>query len=263
MNEFRIPGAMPVRQSNTVGYAPAGGFARHLPADNTSGFSRNVNFQNSEIDSGTSKRDFAAWNPLLNAKNSRIKTIHNETGAILNPLNTNILGSSSTFYGALPPSINERTLFFPNGDRYEGDLVNLKPHCRGSFTFASGNRYVGDFVDGIPTGKAIFFWSFGDIYEGHFIGGIRFGEGTYIWANGEKYVGHFIGGLANGQGIFTWPDGKKYEGSFFNGLANGIGIYSWPDGEKFVAFFVNGTAFPIPNPSSSSSILCGPSSEWR
>ena len=40
-----------------------------------------------------------------------------------------------------------------NGDKYEGDFVNGKPHGQGTYTKANGIVYTGQLKDGVPNGQ--------------------------------------------------------------------------------------------------------------
>ena len=96
----------------------------------------------------------------------------------------------------------ESVITYPNGNRYEGHVVNGKPHGKGILYRADGDRYEGDFVDGKRTGKGTFYWANGDRYEGDFVDGKRTGKGTYYWPNGNCYEGDFVDGKRTGKGTY-------------------------------------------------------------
>ena len=54
----------------------------------------------------------------------------------------------------------ESVITYPNGNRYEGHVVNGKPHGKGILYRADGDRYEGDFVDGKRTGKGTYYCDF-------------------------------------------------------------------------------------------------------
>jgi hypothetical protein len=148
----------------------------------------------------------------------------------------------------------------PNGDVYEGEMVddrrtgqgtytwadqrtyvgtflNDRRHGRGELAWPNGDRYEGEFRQDQMTGRGRFVWDNTDRYEGDFVAGQRTGQGVYTWHTGERYQGFFKGGKLHGRGVFTWPDGRRYEGDFVAGLKRGDGIFEWPNGNRYVGRF--------------------------
>ena len=74
---------------------------------------------------------------------------------------------------------------------YVGELVNDKPHGKGTITYENGDSYEGEWKD--------------DEMEG---------QGTYTWPNGDKYVGGWKEGEKHGQGKLFFDDGSKVVGEF-------------------------------------------------
>jgi len=110
----------------------------------------------------------------------------------------------------LPGSASASSLFtgtykgvrdYENGDKYEGEFTNRKPHGKGTFTFANGNKYEGDVADGKPHGK-----------------------GTSTFANGNKYEGDVVDGKSHGKGTYTCGNGKQFTGNFENNKPIGFTI---------------------------------------
>ena len=110
----------------------------------------------------------------------------------------------------------------PNGDIYEGNIVNRIGIGYGRWTF-SGNVYEGDFFDWIPNGKGEFFFKNGSHYIGRVVKGRLKGTGKYTFAEGTIYEGEFLDDKFNGYGKLIWNDGTIYEGNFRNDKKHGYG----------------------------------------
>ncbi|MBP3928770.1 MAG: DUF805 domain-containing protein [Peptostreptococcaceae bacterium] len=110
----------------------------------------------------------------------------------------------------------------PNGDIYEGNIVNRVGIGHGRLTF-SGNIYEGDFFDWIPNGKGEFFFKDGSHYIGRVVKGRLKGTGKYTFAEGTIYEGEFLDDKFNGYGKIIWDDGTIYEGNFRNDKKHGYG----------------------------------------
>jgi len=50
------------------------------------------------------------------------------------------------------PPIERKTITYPDGSRYEGPVLNGKPHGGGTMTYPDGRHYTGPFLDGKPDG---------------------------------------------------------------------------------------------------------------
>ena len=103
------------------------------------------------------------------------------------------------------PSVSIATYTYPNGDVYEGDWRDGKPHGRGKMTYPNG-----------------------DVYEGDWLHGKANGIGKYTYRDGRVYEGGFCDGNSHGKGKHTYPDGGVYEGDWLNGV-----VYEgdWRDGK--------------------------------
>lgn len=109
------------------------------------------------------------------------------------------------------------TVLWPNGDRYEGDLLSGRPNGKGIFKWSSGQQYEGDFVDGKPNGKGkMIFSNNGERYEGDFLNGNPDGVGRYFWKNGDQYQGEWKNGLKHGKGKYSWANGQSVSGEYIN-----------------------------------------------
>ena len=83
------------------------------------------------------------------------------------------------------------TFIWSNGDKYNGDWKNQKPHGLGTFKWVDGTKYIGD-------------WKFG----------LQDGQGTVTWSNGDKYIGGRKNGQADGQGTFIIANGTTQSGEW-------------------------------------------------
>lgn len=205
--------------------------------NSASGISKRMLKGNSETDFGThSKRTIDDCNSSLGSDPSSMshKTRTRVTNAACESLNP----ASAIHPAWFDP--NQKTLYFSNGDEYEGDHVNGKPHGAGTYIFADGNRYIGNFFEGRQTGKGTFIWSNGNHYEGDFVDSRQTGKGTFTWPNGNKYRGDFVNGTLTGTGILTFShNGDKYEIEVIDGKLTRKVTITYTNGTKYVGEFVH------------------------
>ena len=97
---------------------------------------------------------------------------------------------------------------------YVGELVNDKPHGKGTITYENGDSYEGEWKEGKKHGKGTLTTSAGGKYEGEWKDDEMEGQGTYTWPNGDKYVGGWKEGKKHGQGTLFFDDGSKAVGVF-------------------------------------------------
>ena len=55
-------------------------------------------------------------------------------------------------------------------------------------------NYVGELMDFKPHGKGTYIWKNGTKYEGEWKDGVRYGRGRLTFTDGSKYVGSFKDG---------------------------------------------------------------------
>ncbi|KAK2949729.1 putative MORN repeat protein [Blattamonas nauphoetae] len=129
--------------------------------------------------------------------------------------------------------------------RYDGDLVNHRPHGKGKYLFP--NRYFlydGNWNHGKMHGQGrLYFGQSGaDFYEGSFVDGQIEGEGIRVWADGRVYKGGFSNGEFSGKGTFTRygrdDDGdavvlSQYEGHWKDNQYSGLGYLIDEEGTSF------------------------------
>lgn len=113
---------------------------------------------------------------------------------------------------------DQKTITYPDGSKYVGEIKNGKRHGKGNYLFASGDRYVGEWYNNNITGKGIFLFRYGDKYEGEFLKGKFHGDGGYTDQNGDNRGGtwknHILykGRGHNDQGVVgTFLNGNFYE----------------------------------------------------
>ena len=140
------------------------------------------------------------------------------------------------------------TKIWPNGDKYNGNWKNEKPHGLGTFKWVNGTKYIGDWKFGLQDGQGTVSWANGDKYIGGRKNGQADGQGTFIFANGttqsgewkngnlierdssEIAIGCVEGNCDNGKGTFKWPNGDRYEGDWVKGQRTGQGKYFYSSG---------------------------------
>jgi len=150
------------------------------------------------------------------------------------------------------------TFKWPNGDQYNGEWKNEKPHGLGTFKWVNGTKYIGDWEFGIQNGQGTVTWTNGDKYIGGRKNGKADGQGTFIFANGitqsgewkngnlierdssGKAIGCVEGNCDNGKGTGVWEKGFKYVGEWKMQNMHGFGIGTWPNGDRYEGDWVNG-----------------------
>ncbi len=109
------------------------------------------------------------------------------------------------------------THIWPNGDKYEGQMLHEQMHGRGIFTCTRGYFYTGEFKHGKPNGLGKLVYDNGDKYEGNFLNDMLHGQGIYSYANGDCYRGEFMNDLPHGHGVYVLANGNVYSGKWENG----------------------------------------------
>ena len=150
------------------------------------------------------------------------------------------------------------TFIWPNGDQYNGEWKNEKPHGLGTFKWVDGTKYIGDWKFGLQDGQGTVTWANGDKYIGGRKNGKADGQGTFIFANGitqsgewkngnlierdssGKAIGCVEGNCDNGKGTGVWEKGFKYVGEWKMQNMHGFGIGTWPNGDRYEGDWVNG-----------------------
>ncbi len=119
-----------------------------------------------------------------------------------------------------------RQIKYPNGDVYDGEVVNGKRDGHGELK-TSNFTYTGSFQCGLIDGEGIMIWNtfkengievIGKRYKGSFRKGKKEGYGTLTDGKGVKYEGLWEDDKYHGKGKLSTDDGKELqEGIFVNG----------------------------------------------
>ena len=122
---------------------------------------------------------------------------------------------------------------YPNGDVYDGVLVDGKKEGQGKMTYANGDVYDGPWVNDKKEGPT---------------------NGSMDYADGSHYYGRWLNDLRSGQGEMMTPT-SEYDGEWLNGLKHGDGnMFYADDGYVYYGNWVNdhrqgaGTFYPADDP---------------
>jgi hypothetical protein len=149
------------------------------------------------------------------------------------------------------------TIYFLNGDVYEGDVENEMPHGKGKLSYKDGAVYEGDFVDGLPTGCGKLIYYLSEIEERDLLlndaAQIIFDKQMYYDCD-ETFdyleliktklkLGHnralriFEQLELTGMDCFT--NEIIYEGDFKNGIKHGFGKLSFANSDYYEGDFID------------------------
>jgi hypothetical protein len=123
---------------------------------------------------------------------------------------------------------------YENGECYEGELKDGRPHGQGVCYYENGARYEGEFKDGKRSGQGSYLQRNGERFEAEWGNGKRTGLGTLCYPDGARYRGSFNKeGQRHGHGEFWTTHGNRYEGQWDNNKAHGYGSYHYAEGGKY------------------------------
>ena len=125
------------------------------------------------------------------------------------------------------------TMYYSNGERYDGKWTDNKPHGWGIYYWPDGRRYEGKWTDNKPHGWGIYYWPDGRRYEGEWADNKPHGWGIYYWPDGRRYQGKWTDNKSHGWGIYYWPDGRRYEGDWTDNKPHGQGTMYYSNGERY------------------------------
>ena len=132
-------------------------------------------------------------------------------------------------------------IIYPNGDSYQGEIKDSKPHGQGKMIYYSSpdqlkkkdktkREYDGNWMRGKRHGHGtlhVYLDSEGETldysFEGSFSHDLIHGKGVATFGDGRRMTGTWTRGLMNGEGSLEYPDGRFYEGAFESGLRHGKG----------------------------------------
>jgi len=144
-----------------------------------------------------------------------------EKGETPPPVPTPDSSQENTPASTTTPGSEDRIIRFEDGNVYEGDIVDGKPHGRGTMTYGEASEslyYEGEWRNGLINGKGVMSWLNGDFYDGEWRDGLLHGEGIMLFANDDVYQGEFQNGYLHGQGILTTADGNVIRGMWEDGM---------------------------------------------
>ena len=98
-----------------------------------------------------------------------------------------------------------KTIYFINGDRYEGqrNLPENEMHGNGTYYWRDGREYKGQFYHGSKEGHGEFSGTDLSEYTGEFTDDKMEGFGSLNMPDGQVYVGHFSDWKRFGSGIIV------------------------------------------------------------
>ena len=140
------------------------------------------------------------------------------------------------------PRSSRGSITFPNGDSYEGDIVDGKMYGQGKLhIFSTQDVYEGEFCNDQAHGKGtMVYGGTGNRYEGSWESNHRHGPGTFYWeSSGFSYTGLYVKGEVEGPGSAI-IDGNTWSGTFENGSLSGTGSIKFANGEIYDGLFKNG-----------------------
>eukprot|EP01043_Picozoa_sp_COSAG02_P026052 COSAG02_NODE_1489_length_12365_cov_22.798793_5_plen_1063_part_00 len=135
---------------------------------------------------------------------------------------------------------------YHNGDVYDGEWREDKPHGKGVVTYApaddgSTEKYVGDWVEGKMHGLGRYEYADGGIYEGEWVDGQMHGRGSLAMPAGDRYEGEWVQDAKEGYGMHVYADNSsKYEGNWKGDKQHGKGTLITGDGSSYHGIWAEG-----------------------
>ena len=134
------------------------------------------------------------------------------------------------------------------GNKYTGDIVDGKPHGKGTLVFIRRppsmyednderwEQHTGTWEHGNLHGQCKTLYDDGSILTATWRHGRLTTKMTVLDKKDREYVGSWdwIRARRHGRGTMTWPDGRKYVGNWNSNTMYGRGTMTWPDGRKYV-----------------------------
>ena len=85
--------------------------------------------------------------------------------------------------------IKKGTIEYPNGDKYEGEIMGDMAFGQGEMNYQNGDWYTGNFEQDKKSGWGKLVLQKGNVYKGNFKDDKFEGEGEFQFKNGNSYVG--------------------------------------------------------------------------
>ena len=156
----------------------------------------------------------------------------------------------------------EGLLSFANGNTYNGQILDGKPHGKGCLLYKNGCQFVGEFKQGVPFNGLGYIqydiqnddvtkymrseyigWEFMRLeYTGSIFEGQRNGYGTLQYPDGWSFKGFWADDLPyTGEGFYIYANGDHFEGSINDGLCtDGRTSVTLSNGSKYIGKILNG-----------------------
>jgi hypothetical protein len=143
-----------------------------------------------------------------------------------------------------------KAVFFPDGQRYNGEWKDDLRHGKGCQYYKSGAKYEGDWAHDMRHGLGVL-WAYQDCrykvrYRGEWQEGIPSGMGTHYDDDGNMYEGEWLQGQKHGLGKMTYgsattgPTGDVYEGEWQENVRHGKGTMTFQNNDVYEGHFVAG-----------------------
>ncbi|MFZ5603260.1 MAG: MORN repeat-containing protein [Pseudomonadota bacterium] len=123
---------------------------------------------------------------------------------------------------------------YSNGDVYQGEWRNNRPHGQGRYQRMNGDDYTGLFHNGRFQGEGVCKFGNGDTYKGNWENGQPSGQGEMRYQNGNRYVGEWKEGKRHGKGQLFYRSGSYYKGNWAENEKSGKGFMQYRNGERYV-----------------------------
>jgi hypothetical protein len=117
--------------------------------------------------------------------------------------------------------LKEGTVTYSTGEKFTGQFKDLKP-VKGKFVYPNGNIYDGEMTNGKPHGQGTLVEKDKKTYIGQFQNGLFIGVGQVVMPTGNQYIGEFKNWKLS-QGQLKSPLGFNYHGPFKNWRMQGQG----------------------------------------
>lgn len=84
----------------------------------------------------------------------------------------------------------------------------------GEIRYPNGDLYNGSILEGMANGKGKMIYSAGGEYDGYFMRDKKEGKGTWLMNTGNTYTGGFKNDQFDGNGKVNYQSGDIFEGKF-------------------------------------------------
>ncbi|UJR08359.1 hypothetical protein I4U23_012630 [Adineta vaga] len=131
------------------------------------------------------------------------------------------------------------TMTISNSEHIESNVSAVVKKRR---VYPNGDVYEGELMNGLYHGYGVYVWKNHDRYEGMWQNNRREGQGTWIWGEqtssaGDRYCGEWSLDKKHGNGEYFQAHGDVYRGQFKEDQRHGTGIYKTKDGQCFYVVY--------------------------